>query len=98
MRDRYGLFEFSDHLERIRTPMLVVAGSQDGLTPAADIRRVYERIGSADKTYLEAGSGHGLSHEYSHVDLVLGRHAPDEIYPRVADWLEARRERTVAAA
>jgi hypothetical protein len=32
------------------------------------------------------------------VDLVLGRHAPDEIYPRVADWLEARRERTVAAA
>jgi pimeloyl-ACP methyl ester carboxylesterase len=98
MRDRYGLFEFSDHLERIRTPMLVVAGSRDGLTPAADIRRVYDRIGSADKTYLEAGREHGLTHEYSHVDLVLGRHAPDEIYPRVADWLEARRARTEVAA
>jgi pimeloyl-ACP methyl ester carboxylesterase len=91
MSDRYGLFEFADHLERIRTPMMIVAGSRDGLTPPADIRRVYERIGSEDKIYLEAGREAGLGHDYSHVDLVLGRHAPDEIYPRVADWLEARR-------
>jgi hypothetical protein len=36
-----------------------------------------------------AGHASGLSHEYSHVDLVLGRHAPDEIYPRVTEWLDA---------
>ncbi len=98
MGDRYGLFDFSDHLERIRAPMFVVAGSRDGLTPAADVRQVFDRIGSEDKSWLEAGREQGLRHDYSHVDLVLGRHAPDEIYPRVADWLEAHRERTLAAA
>ncbi len=97
MRDRYGLFEFSDHLERIQTPMLVISGSRDGLTPPEDIRSVHERIGSADKTYVEAGRGGGFDHEYSHVDLVLGRHAPSEIYPLVTDWLDAHRALTAAA-
>ena len=91
MSDRYDLFAFSDHLERIATPMFVIAGSRDGLTPAADIRRVYERIGSKDKDMFVAGKEAGLEHEYSHVDLVLGRHAPDEVFPRIGAWLDAHR-------
>jgi alpha-beta hydrolase superfamily lysophospholipase len=97
MSDRYGLFSFTDHLERVRTPMLLMAGSCDGLTPPEDIRRVYERIGSPDKSFFVAGRESGLDHDYSHVDLVLGRHAPDEIFGRVADWLDAHRDRTNAA-
>ncbi len=91
MSDRYDLFAFSDHLERIATPMLVIAGSRDGLTPAADIRHVYEQIGSKDKDLFVAGKEAGLGHEYSHVDLVLGRHAPDEVFPRIGAWLDAHR-------
>ena len=91
MTDRYELFGFADHLERIRVPMLVIAGSRDRLTPAADLERLFERLGSSDKTFVVAGHASGLAHEYSHVDLVLGRHAPDEVYPLVTDWLDARR-------
>ena len=65
-------------------------GQRDRLTPPADLERVVERLGSEDKTFWVAGHASGLAHEYSHVDLVLGRHAPDEIYPRVAEWLETR--------
>jgi hypothetical protein len=50
-----------------------------------------ERLGCADKRFFVAGHVSGLDHEYSHVDLVLGAHAPDEIFPRVADWLDERR-------
>jgi len=38
-----------------------------------------------------AGQEAGLEHEYSHVDLVLGRHAPDEVFPRIGAWLDAHR-------
>ena len=91
MSDRYGLYSFSDHFERVRTPVFVIAGSRDRLTPPADLERLYERFGSEDKRFFVAGHQGGLAHEYSHVDLVLGRHAPDEIYPRVAAWLDAHR-------
>jgi pimeloyl-ACP methyl ester carboxylesterase len=91
MSDRYDLFSFADHLERIRAPVLLVAGSRDRLTPPNDIERVHERIGSKDKTFVVAGKREGFDHDYSHVDLVLGSHAPDEIYPLVTDWLDAHR-------
>ena len=91
MSDRYELFSFGDHLERIQAPMLVIAGSRDRLTPPADLERLVARLGSRDKSYFLAGHASGLAHEYSHVDLVLGRHAPDEIYPRVTEWLDAHR-------
>ncbi|MEB2343147.1 MAG: alpha/beta fold hydrolase [Deltaproteobacteria bacterium] len=87
MSDRYRIFSFGDHLERVRVPMLVIAGARDRLTPPADLARLVERLGSSDKTFWVAGHASGLAHEYSHVDLVLGRHAPDEIYPVVAAWL-----------
>lgn len=91
MSDRYGVFQFSDHLEEIRVPMLVIAGGRDRLTPPADLERLVHRLGSDDKTYFVAGHASGLDHEYSHVDLVLGRHAPDEIYPRIASWLDSHK-------
>jgi pimeloyl-ACP methyl ester carboxylesterase len=88
MSDRYDLFSFGDQLERIQTPIFVIAGSRDRLTPPADLERLVARLGSRDKSYFLAGHASGLAHEYSHVDLVLGRHAPDEIYPRVTQWLD----------
>ena len=91
MSDRYGLFTFSDHFERITAPMLLVAGSHDKLTPVADIAKVHKRLGSEDKRLVVAGLESGFSYRYSHVDLVLGRHAPDEIYPLVASWLDEHR-------
>ncbi|MCC6641234.1 MAG: alpha/beta fold hydrolase [Deltaproteobacteria bacterium] len=91
MSDRYDLFSFTDHLERVRVPMLVIAGSHDGLTPAHDIAHVAERLGSADKTFLVAGKQTGFAHDYSHVDLVLGTHAHEDIFPRIREWLDTHR-------
>jgi len=35
MSDRYAMFDFTEHLERVTTPIMIIAGSHDGLTPAA---------------------------------------------------------------
>jgi pimeloyl-ACP methyl ester carboxylesterase len=91
MSDRYAMFDFTEHLERIKTPVLVIAGSHDGLTPVRDLEHVYRRIGAADKAFKIVGKRYGYAHDYSHADLVLGLHAPDDVYPMILDWLEAHR-------
>lgn len=94
MSDRYTMFDFTEHLERIKTPMLVIAGSRDGLTPARDLRAVYERISSPDKEFRIMGKGHGCKRDYSHADLILGLHAPDDVFPHIYRWLEDHRDRS----
>ena len=91
MSDRYAMFDFTEHLERILTPILIVAGNKDGLTPVRDLEHVYRRIASPDKVFRVIGTEHGDAHDYSHADLVLGLHAPDDVYPVVHQWLEAHR-------
>jgi pimeloyl-ACP methyl ester carboxylesterase len=91
MSDRYGMFDFTEHLERITAPILVIAGSKDGLTPARDLEAVYRRIASPDKTFRIIGKAQGFAHDYSHADLILGLHAPEDVYPVVLQWLEAHR-------
>lgn len=95
MSDRYAMFDFTEHLERVTTPILIIAGSKDGLTPARDLERVYQRVASRDKAFRIIGKAHGFAHDYSHADLVLGLHAPDDVYPVVREWLDAQRRTTV---
>lgn len=96
MSDRYAMFDFTEHLERIHTPLFIISGSKDELTPARDLEYVYEHAGSRDKVFRVIGKAQGFAHDYSHADLVLGKHAPDEVYPLIFDWLEQHRERTPA--
>jgi hypothetical protein len=71
--------------------VLVIAGSHDGLTPVRDLEQVYRRIGASDKAFKIVGKRYGYAHDYSHADLVLGLHAPADVYPMILDWLEAHR-------
>jgi pimeloyl-ACP methyl ester carboxylesterase len=92
MSDRYAMFDFTEHLERITAPILIIAGSKDGLTPPRDMEHVYQRIASRDKAFRIIGKQHGCPRDYSHADLILGLHAPDDVYPVILEWLEAHRK------
>lgn len=97
MSDRYAMFDFTEHLERITTPVLIIAGGKDELTPARDMQYVYEHVGARDKEFRVIGKEQGFAHDYSHADLVLGKHAPGDIYPLILDWLDRHREHDAAA-
>jgi hypothetical protein len=45
-----------------------------------------------EKEYWNAGREAGLSADYGHSDLIFGLRAPEEIYPRVVQWLRAHSE------
>ncbi len=82
-RHRLGvLYGFAAAFEALELPLLVIAGSVDGLAPPEAVRPAYERSNSPDKTYRTFPRGH--------IDLLVGRDTPLTIWPLVLSWLRTR--------
>ncbi len=74
-------------LASCRQPALFVAAPRDGLAPPAAVEEAWARWGGEKRLWIaESGEGPG----YGHTDLLLGRRAPEEVFPRIAAWLVAR--------
>lgn len=70
-------------------PLLVIAGAADQLVAPEDARAAYDRSHAADKTYrLYDGGGEGAA--FGHVDIVMGRDAPSQVWPVIRGWMAAR--------
>jgi pimeloyl-ACP methyl ester carboxylesterase len=79
--------DFTKKLGEMTMPILMIAGSVDTFTPLADIRLAFRRISKAKKKLLIFGKSRGHEHDYGHIDLLLGKNAPKEVYPHILDWL-----------
>lgn len=78
------LYGYASAFESLDRPILVVAGSKDGLAPPDAVRPAYERSSSTDKTYRVFPRGH--------IDLLVGRDAPVTVWPVLRQWLDRRTE------
>ncbi|NOK20666.1 alpha/beta hydrolase [Corallococcus carmarthensis] len=81
-----GSFDYREPLAGVKIPFLLIAGSRDLLAPPLAVARAKEHLGGPVKM-LVAGRGHGFAADYGHADLILGRKAPDEIFPQVEAFL-----------
>lgn len=71
-----------------RPPLLFLAGAGDTrFAPPAATRGLFDLAGSADKSFLLAGTASGFARDYGHVDLVVSREARAEIWPLLLDFL-----------
>jgi polyhydroxyalkanoate synthase subunit PhaC len=86
LKSHDGLNDYGLAFELADKPLLVIAGSRDALAPPASVRPVYDRSRSSDKTFREFPLGH--------IDMLLGRAAPQTVWPLVRTWLVARSART----
>ncbi len=66
---------------RFSLPLLALAGDADVQCSPAAVAATVEGLGSADKATRVIGPGCG------HIDLVIGRRAPDEAWPAVVEFL-----------
>ncbi|MFN7134374.1 MAG: alpha/beta fold hydrolase [Myxococcales bacterium] len=82
--------DYQDCMRALKVPVLLVGGNKDMLAPPRCMEKGLSRIGSADKSLLMFGTSYGSAHDYGHGDLIFGRSAPEEILPRVVEWLEHR--------
>lgn len=87
-----GAFDYRTPLSEARMPFLLLAGSRDLLAPPMAVARAKEHLGGPVKLVI-AGRAHGFAEDYGHADLVLGRRAPDEIFPLLETFLSAHATR-----
>lgn len=84
-------FDYRKGLGAVTTPMLLMAGVKDLLAPPATVNVVKGWLGGPVETVL-LSKAQGFSADYGHGDLTLGRRAPDEVFPRVVEFLERHAE------
>jgi len=89
---RWSLSEvpaFAQGFADLDLPLLVMAGDHDVLVRPRDAAAAFEASGSTDKTLCIFDSFDNQVH-WGHVDLILGRKAPEETWPRLVQWLQKR--------
>jgi pimeloyl-ACP methyl ester carboxylesterase len=84
-----GAVDYRASFTQAQRPALFVAGARDLLAPPGAVRSGCDLWGGPKELWV-AGTAIQLAADYGHSDLVFGRHAPDEIFPRVRDWLLAQ--------
>lgn len=68
-------------------PMLFAAASDDQQCPLQGLEATARALRGQ---VLHFGRKHGHALEYGHFDLLLGRFAPTDVWPPLAQWLECR--------
>lgn len=80
--------DYRSGMKNIQVPSLVIAGARDELCPGRD-QAGYDMIPTDDKKFVLAAKENGFHEDYSHLDLMFGKYAHDEIYSEVVDWIES---------
>jgi pimeloyl-ACP methyl ester carboxylesterase len=93
MKKVFAPYSYTENLYRFSAPLLVIAGGQDKMAPKTDMQYVKDHVGSTDVTYLEFSKDAGYLTDYGHLDLNLGVHAREEVYPKIYEWLVKRSEK-----
>ncbi len=90
VRSEDGKYNYAQNLRRIRIPVMIVGGRRDHLGSPYMLRKIYESLGSEDKTLFIASRSNGQHEDYGHTDLFVGIHADEDVTPAVMEWLNER--------
>ena len=85
--------DYRANLGRVTAPALLIAGAADRFASPDTVRFAYDHLGSEQKEYREFAARLGDTADYGHVDLIFGRHAPEEVFSPVGAWIEATSRR-----
>jgi pimeloyl-ACP methyl ester carboxylesterase len=83
-----GAVDYRELFPACTQPALFVAGERDGLAPPAVVEAAYRRWGGPKRCWTADG--------YGHADVILGRRAPEVVFPVVRDFLLEHSERAPA--
>ncbi|HMV76473.1 MAG TPA: alpha/beta fold hydrolase [Leptospiraceae bacterium] len=89
-RSKDGKTDFTENLRNIHIPALLVAGRRDHMGSPYQVRYVYDRISSRDRTMMVIGRTEGKSEDYGHVDLVISKDSVKDIQMPIIEWLNRR--------
>lgn len=85
LKNRDGTVQYIKGLRDCQVPLLALAGDQDWICPPKAVTETVKLFPEGIVTYRLFGGENGRS--YSHYDLLAGRHAKDEVFPTITDFL-----------
>ena len=74
-------------LAEVQVPLLAVAAAGDRVTPEWACRKLYDQLGSQQRTFMSLGREHGFSVDFDHVQMLVSQAAQQEVWPKVCAWL-----------
>lgn len=83
-----GSLRYQPLWSRYRFPTLMLAGSGDlqcDVEAVDEAARVFSHVPELEVRAL--GRAYGALEDYGHFDLLVGRNAPREVWPQLAEWL-----------
>lgn len=83
-----GSINYTEQIKNIDVPILLICGKADNLAPPESVRYVYHQIKSERKKFIMFGIANGYKKDYGHNDLILGKNADTEVYPKIFKWLK----------
>jgi pimeloyl-ACP methyl ester carboxylesterase len=84
-RSKDGTVDYRARLIHTRTPVLVVAAPNDKLARVDAVARALPLLSRPE--YLLASRTEGFRADYGHIDIVFGKEAHDDVFPRLLDYL-----------
>lgn len=77
-------------LGAVTLPVFALIGAGDVFHASpARARKLFDRLGSADRTFQICGKAEGFSKDFEHVDILRGQAAQAEVLPRVLAWMRS---------
>jgi pimeloyl-ACP methyl ester carboxylesterase len=80
--------DYREAMSRLRVPLLVVAGAADRLARPENVMRAVAAARHADVLTVTLGRADGCQEDYGHLDMIFGRRVVEEVFPRLAGFLE----------
>lgn len=81
--------EYLNEVKKIRCPVMIISGLADNVAPPETARHFHKTLTDAgvQTEYLECCKVNGFRNDYGHLDLVIGAHAPQEVFPNIVKWI-----------
>ena len=83
-------FNYTDAMNTITVPILIMGGNQDGFVTEDGLKSIYDSVSSKDKAITIFSQANGYSADYGHCDLILGKYSEKDSYPVILNWLNER--------
>ena len=75
--------------QKASIPCLIMLGDRDSMLFLEEGKAAFDRSGSEDKTLKVLDDSDGFTH-WGHLDIVLGKKAPDHVWSAIHEWMDQR--------
>lgn len=95
--NRDGSINYTASLSQSRLPIKLIGAVHDRIAPPQSVEAAF-LSGGVEQEFILVGRDRGFANDYGHTDILVGRNAPDEIYPLVSSWLAKNNSKHSASA